>query len=111
MKRILLACAAVAIGASALTAASPEVEKAIKSLQAVGADAGKLKLFCGLNTLLETAGEKEDPAVQKQIDDTIAQIGPDFAAAWDAGDQLEEESPDGKEFFAAVDALAQKCTK
>ena len=109
MKRILIACVAVAIGASTVPAASPAVDLAIKTIESVGADAGKLKLFCALNTLLQSAGDKEDPAVQKQIEDLVTQLGPDFGAAWDVGDELDENSPDGQEFYAAVDTLAEQC--
>src|SRR5262245_29242176 len=106
MKRILIAYVAVALAASAGLAASPEVEAAIKALQSVGADAGKLKLFCTLNDLLQNAGDKEDPALDKQTDDIIKQLGADFEAAWDLGNELDEDSADGTEFFAALDLLA-----
>jgi len=109
MKRVLMAYVAVALGASAVLAASPEVAAAIKTIQSVGADAGKLKLFCALNDILQAAGEKEDPALEKQIDDIIKRLGPDFEAAWDIGDELDEDSADGMEFFAAVDTLAERC--
>lgn len=109
MKRILFGCVAVALGASVVPAASPEVAKAIKTIQSVSADAAKMKLFCALDAAEDAAAEKEDPAVTKQIDDLLAQLGSDFEAAWDAGDQLDEKSPDGVEFAAAVDAVAAKC--
>jgi hypothetical protein len=105
----LAACAAAIMLSGAATAASPQVETAIKSVQAVGNDAGKLKLFCDLNKLLQEAGDKEDPATQKQIEDLITKIGADFGAAWDVGDELDENSPDGQAFYAAVDTLAEKC--
>ena len=109
MKRILIVSAAIAIGAGTLPAASPAVDLAIKTIEAVGADAAKLKIFCSLNKLLQESGEKEDPAIQKQVDDLVAQLGSEFSAAWDVGDELDENSPDGQEFYTAVDALAEKC--
>ncbi|HEY7550510.1 MAG TPA: hypothetical protein VH913_13475 [Hyphomicrobiaceae bacterium] len=121
MKRIplarLVAClaaglgvwAAALLGAGAAPAASPQVDAAIKAIQAVGNDGEKLKLFCQLNKLLQEAGDKEDPATQKQIEDLVTKIGSDFGAAWDVGDELDENSPDGQEFYAAVDTLADKC--
>jgi hypothetical protein len=109
MKRILIGCAAVAIGASTVPAASPAVDQAIKTIESVGNDPGKLKLFCNLNKILQEAGEKDDPAIQKQIDDLVAQLGADFGAAWDIGDELDENSPDGQAFYGAVDSLADKC--
>jgi hypothetical protein len=110
MKRILIVGAAVVIAAGALPAASPAVDLAVKTITSVSSDPAKLKIFCSLNKLLQDAGDKEDPAIQKQVDDLVAQLGPDFNDAWDIGDELDENTPDGKEFFGAVDALAEKCT-
>ncbi|HET9312697.1 MAG TPA: hypothetical protein VFO04_01740 [Nitrospira sp.] len=109
MKRILGACVAVAFGASVVPAASPPVDAAIKKIQAVVADAGKMKLFCDLNGALDSGEDKEDPAVEKKIDGIVTQLGPDFAAAWKVGDELDETSPDATEFAAAVEAIAEKC--
>jgi hypothetical protein len=109
MKRILIAGAAIAIWASTLPAASPAVDLAIKTIESAGNDAGKLKIFCSLNKLLQETGDKEDPAIQKQVEDLVAQLGSDFSAAWDIGDELDENSPDGQEFYGAVDTLAEKC--
>ena len=105
----LIVAAALSVAAGVTLAASPQVETAIKSIEAVGNDAGKLKLFCDLNKLLQEAGDKEDAATQKQIEDLITKIGSDFGAAWDVGDELDENSPDGQAFYAAVDTLAEKC--
>ena len=44
-----------------------------------------------------------------QVEDLVAQIGDDFDAAWEVGEGLDENTPDGKEFFGAVDTLAEKC--
>jgi hypothetical protein len=113
MKRTLTACAVavavIALGASVVPAASPQVDKAIKTIQSIGSDAAKMKLFCALDDAAEAAGDKEDPAVEKQLDDILAQLGADFGAAWDVGDELDEKSPDSAEFTAAVEALAAKC--
>ncbi|MBO0765797.1 MAG: hypothetical protein J2P50_14600 [Hyphomicrobiaceae bacterium] len=113
----LALCLAVCLGALALAdlgsgvaaAASPQVETAIKAIKSVGNDPEKLKLFCQLNKLLQEAGDKEDAATQKQIEDLVTKIGSDFGAAWDVGDELDENSPDGQEFYAAVDTIADKC--
>jgi hypothetical protein len=105
----LIAGAALILCAGVAQAASPQVETAIKAIEAVANDTGKLKLFCDLNKLLQEAGDKEDTATQKQIEDLITRIGADFGAAWDVGDELDENSPDGQAFYAAVDTLAEKC--
>jgi hypothetical protein len=103
------AFALAVLGAGVAPAASPQVDTAIKAIQTVGNDPEKLKLFCQLNKLLQEAGDKEDPDAQKQIEDLVTKIGSDFGAAWDVGDELDESSPDGQEFYAAVDTLADKC--
>ena len=120
MKRIVMPClraclwsclwaAAVVLGAGVAPAASPQVDAAIKAVEAVAADPAKLKLFCDLNKLLLSAGDSEDPETQKQIEAIVAQMGPDFSAAWDVGEELDENTPEGREFYGAVDALADKC--
>jgi hypothetical protein len=102
-------CVMIVLGAGPAPAASPQVDAAIKAIEAVGNDPARLKLFCELNKLLQDAGDKEDPATHKQIEDLVTKIGSDFGAAWDVGDELDENSPDGQEFYAAVDTLAEKC--
>jgi hypothetical protein len=104
-----MAVIGVGVGSRSLLAASAQVDQAIKSIQTVANDAGKLKLFCELNELLQEAGDKEDAEATKKVEDLITQIGTEFSAAWDVGDELDENSPDGQEFYAAVDNLADKC--
>jgi hypothetical protein len=109
MRRTLIACAAIACGASLVLAASPEVDKAIKAIQGVTADPAKMQLFCALDEASDAAGEKADPANEKQVEEILGKLGADFAAAWDAGDNLDDKSADGVEFSAAVEAVAAKC--
>jgi hypothetical protein len=110
MRQMLVACVAVAFGANMVSAASPPVDAAMKKIQGVVADAGKMQLFCELDDVLEAAPEdKEDPAIEKRIDELVERLGTDFAAAWDTGEELPEESADGKEYFAALDAIGDKC--
>lgn len=113
MKRIVMVslatCAVAVLGAGPVPAASPQVSLAIRAVQAVGNDPARLKLFCEFYKLLQTVGDKEDDASQKQIEDLVVRIGPDFSAAWDIADELDENSADGQEFYDAVDSLAEKC--
>jgi hypothetical protein len=118
LKRILFACAAVVgLGTSAVLAASPQVNAAIKAIQAAGTDTAKMEVFCDLIDLLDdaedkagpAAADKEDPALEKQEDILLTQLGSNFEVAWDVGGELDEKSADGKEYNAAVDALAEKC--
>jgi hypothetical protein len=109
--RILAACAAaLCLAASPVLAASPKVDAAVKVFKAVATDAGKLKTFCAMSKVMEQAGEKEDPKLDAQIQGFIKQLGPDFETAWGAGDDLDENSPDGKVYNAALDDLSGKCS-
>jgi len=110
MKRIVVACVAAGLGAMVALAASPQIEAAIKTLGAVGADAGRLKAFCALNKAMQALGENDDPAAETQIDGLLKQLGGDFETAWNAGDDLDESSADAKEFYDALDALEDKCS-
>ena len=117
MKRVLMAslgagfaaCAVAVLGASVAPAASPQVDLAIRAVQAVGSDPARLKVFCEFHKLLQSVGDKEDEATQKQIESLVAKIGPDFSAAWDIAEELDENSEDGEEFYDAVETLGEKC--
>ena len=39
----------------------------------------------------------------------MKQIGPDFESAWNAGEDVDDDTPDGKVFVSALDELADKC--
>jgi len=109
MKRILAAYVAIGFGAMAVWAASPQIEAAIKTLNATAADPAKVQLFCALNKVMMAVGDKQDPAAEKEIEDLFDKLGDDFEAAWTAGEGLDENSPDGKEYNAALEALEDKC--
>ena len=110
MKRVLVAClATLSLATQPSLAASPKIDAAIKTFAAVGADASKLKIFCEMKKLMDAAGEKEDAAADAKIDAHIKQLGAEFQAAWNLGDDLDENSADGKALNAAIDDLAAKC--
>ena len=107
--RALAAAIALFLITTPAPAASPQVEAAIKVLQAIAADAGKLKIFCEMSFLDEKMGDKDDPTIQAQIDKLANQLGADFIIAWAAIDAIDENSPDGKALSAALDQLEDKC--
>ena len=109
MRRLILPCLALCLGVSSAFAASPKVEAAIKVFNSVANDAAKLKTFCAMNKIMEKTGEKEDKAADTQIQGLMKQLGADFETAWGAGDNLKEDSADGKAFFGAMDGLMEKC--
>ena len=90
-------------------AASTKVESALNVLQAVGADANKLKAFCELMKLDEKLEGKEDPALEGQVNKLFDQLGPDFKVAWATIEDTDEHSPDGRALSAAMDQLEDKC--
>ena len=119
MKRTLIACAVIACAGGLAIAASPEVDKAIKTIQSATADPAKLKLFCGVaddddeeaDAKADAKEEKDDPAEEKQAADILKKLGGDVAAAWAVGEKLAEGSPDATEFATAMEAITAKCAE
>lgn len=110
MKRILLAAAVACLGAYGAHAASPKIESAIKAIQAIATDPGKLKTFCEMAKAMDAMGDKDDPAAEDQIMALMKQLGPDFETAWNASDELDEKSEDGEAYNTAMDDLSAKCS-
>jgi len=44
-----------------------------------------------------------------KIDGYMKQLGPDFQTAWNAGENLDENSPDAKAMDDAINELQSKC--
>ena len=109
--RALVAGLALCVIAAPALAASPKVESAIKVYKALAANPAKLKTFCDMSKLMEEMGDKQDAAKEAQIDRLAGQLGPDFQAAQESGDGVDENSPDGKALFAALDDLEGKCQR
>ena len=114
MKRILAACAVCGLLASPALA-NPTIDAAIKTFDAVGADAAKLKTYCEMSKLSAGGGDDADDskseALDKQMQTYMKDLGPDFEAAYEAGADLDPESADGKSYDAALDKLDDKCGK
>lgn len=109
MKRVVVAAAAVCLGVWSVMAASPKIEAALKQFKAVAADSGKLKTFCDMDNAMEAASEKDDKAAAGKVEKLMKQLGPDFLAAWNAGNDLDEKSADGKAYGKGIDELVDKC--
>ncbi len=109
MKRAFVASCAACLCAYAVLAASPQVELAIKTFKALGADAAKLGSFCTMIKSLDAADEKDDDESDAKVIGLIKQLGPEFEAAWRIADDVEEESEDGKALNAAIDEVMAKC--
>ncbi len=109
MKRVLLIPAALCLTAAAAIAADNPTNSAIATFQSVAKDPGKMKLYCEMSAIMDKAGDDPDDATEAKINDYVKQLGPDFKTAWDAGDNVDENSPDGKKLDAALDELSNKC--
>jgi hypothetical protein len=110
MRRALLGSAVVCLTSFAALAADNKIDSALATFKSVEGDPAKLKIFCEMSAVMDKAGDNPDAAAQAQIDGFIKQLGPDFETAWDAGDDLDEDSPDGKKLDDALDALGDKCS-
>jgi hypothetical protein len=110
MRRALLGSAVVCLTSLAALAADNKIDSALATFKSVEGDAGKLKIFCEMSAVMDKAGDNPDAAAQAQIDGFIKQLGPEFETAWDAGDDIDENSADGKKLDAALDALGNKCS-
>jgi hypothetical protein len=109
MKLLIVAGAVVCLAGASAFAGAPKIEAAVKTFKAVGADSGKTKTFCAMSKAMESAGEKEDPKIDAQIQGYMKQLGADFETAWNAGEEVDENSADGKVYNAALDELMAKC--
>ncbi len=84
----LISTAAIAVDA--------KVQSAIDSISAVAGDPAKLKTYCEMSDVLDAAGDNANGAADTKVDTYLKQLGPDFEAAWDVVDNLDDNSPDGK---------------
>ena len=110
MKRIVVAAVAVCLAAAPAFAASPKVDAAIKTFKAVSADPAKLKTFCDMSKVMDAMGEKQDAAAEAKIQGFMKQLGTEFETAWNVGNDVNENSADGKAFNGALDDLSGKCS-
>ena len=110
--RALAAAIALSFITTPALAASPQVEAAIKVLQAVGADANRLKRFCKMMEIVEGLQDKIDE-LEARIATSLDQLlGADFKTAREAVKKVDderEESSDSKALTAALDELSDKC--
>jgi hypothetical protein len=112
MRKILAALAVGGLCVPAAYAADAKVEAAIKTFDAVAADAGKLKTYCEMSKLMSSGDDQDDSKaaeLDKQMQGYMKQLGSDFETAFEAGADLDPESADGKAYDAALDGLDAKC--
>jgi hypothetical protein len=112
MKKFLAALALCGLFVPPALAASANVESAVKTFEAVGNDAGKLKTYCEMSKLMSTGDDEDESkaeALDKQMQGYMKELGDDFETAFEAGADLDPDSEDGKAYDAALDGLDGKC--
>jgi len=109
MKRALFAVACC-LAVSPVQAAGVDAATITKSIDAATADPVKAKAYCDLAAKFDEVGddEKKAEAAGSEIDAYFQTLGAEFEAAWDAGQNAEETSPEGKAFDAAMTKLDER---
>ena len=112
MKKILAAAVVVGLLVLPALALDPKVATAVKAFEAVAADAAKLKTYCDMSKTMGEADETdaENTDLDKKIQGFMDTLGPDVVAAFDAGEDLDPDSADGKAYDAAIEKLDGMCS-
>lgn len=110
IKRALFVVACC-LAVSPVQAAEVDAATITKSIDGATADATKTKAYCDLAAKFDEVGddEKKAEAAGDQIDGYFKILGPEFEAAWDAGQNAAEDSAEGKAFDEAMSKLDAKC--
>ena len=109
MPRVLIAYVAFCLCASCALAADPRIDSAIQEFKAVASNPARLKTYCAMSNAVDTAEEKDNTVAKAAIDRHMKELGAEFEKAWQVGDDVDENSPDGKALGAAVDELTGQC--
>ena len=111
MKRFVATIVASFAVAASASAATVDAAAIAKALDGVAADSAKLKVYCAMSKKFAEIGddEKKAEAAGEEIDGYFKTLGPDFEAAWDAGQNSEENTPDGKAFDEGMTKLEAAC--
>jgi hypothetical protein len=110
--RALAAAIALFLIATPAFAASPQVEAAIKVLQAVGSDPARLSKFCKVMQIVEEIQDRIEQLEARIATSLDQALGENFKAAREAVRKIEEDAdelPDRKALDAALDELSDKC--
>ena len=109
---ILLASAANAADPKT-DAPAPKISAAdIKgNLDAVAADADKIKAYCAMSKKMDEVGddEKKAEAAGDEIDGYFKTLGDGFMTAWDAGQDAADGTPEAKAMDEGLSMLDAKC--
>ena len=99
-------------------APKPTKAEVQKVVQIVSSDKAKTQAYCDLSKLndqMEAADQKKDTkaleALGKQADALMDKLGPEYEKMMDGLDQVDENSPEGKDFAGVLSGLDKLCTK
>ena len=111
LRSMAVSAAALLFATASLSAATPDVSNAIKTLDSVALDSDKLKAYCGALKKLYAAGE--DPAKQAEADENFSKVlmsfGPQYQMLLEVYDLIAPESNDAKLLDDAFLKLDSKC--
>jgi selenocysteine lyase/cysteine desulfurase len=110
--RALAAATALFLIATPALAASPQVEAAVKVLQAIGSDRAKLDKFCKVMKIVEGIQARLERLEARITTSLEEALGDNFKAYREAAKKIEDaedESPDSKALTTAMDDLTDKC--
>jgi hypothetical protein len=87
-----------------------------KVVSGIGGDKNKVQAYCDLSKLNQQMAEAEDKKDTKTLqtlgpkaDALMEKLGPDYAKLMDGLDQVDENSPEGKDFSTIFDTLDKQC--
>ena len=109
MLRIPISVVALCFCMSCAVAADPRIDLAVTEFRKVGADPQRLKTYCAMSNALDTAEEKDNAVAAAAMERYLKELGAEFEKAWHVGDDVDENSPDGKALSAAIDELTGMC--
>jgi hypothetical protein len=95
----------------AFAAAAVDAATITKSIDAAAGDAAKVKAYCDMSKKMEEVGDddKKAEAAGTEVDGYFKALGPEFEAAWNAGQEAKEDAAEGKAFDEAMGKLDAKC--
>jgi hypothetical protein len=89
-----------------------------KVVQIISSDKTKTQAYCDLSKLndqMMAADQKKDnkalEALSTQADALVEKLGPEYSKMMDGLDQVDENSPEGKDYVAILSGLDKLCTK
>lgn len=109
---LLVCLSAIVVAPVGATAASPQIEAAVKTLAKIPADAAKFETYCNLLGEMESVPETDtakSEELDEKLEDIIESYGADVVQAWDLVSETDPETDDGKAVAAAFEAMEDKC--